>query len=385
MMPLRVVIAAQHDPLSPRTWSGIPAGLAAGMRAHGVEVDGVSSSLGRNLDRILPIVVSGRRSARRAVDYGARMSRIRSVVTSQRMRRLAPDAVVQIGTGFCLDPALRVATFEDATVLQSTHAQPDRYTGVTDRVLLEWSERQRSIYRDVRACCCATEWTKQSIVNDYGIPSGKVHVTGFGRNLELTPVRRDWSTPRFLWIGRDWVRKNGQLVLDVFQEIRRDHPKAEIDFVGQHPSLRGREGVRGHGLLSIHEERGRERLRTLLEHATVFVMPSKFEPFGMVYVEAGAAGVASIGTTSGGAPEAVGDGGVVLDPHNRLALRSSMSMLADPVVAQELGRRAERHAAHFTWPAVAGRLLRAIDDDPQGSSSAEFIKRRERGFKHPGP
>ena len=98
------------------------------------------------------------------------------------------------------------------------------------------------------------------------------------------------------------------------------------------------------------------------EAATCFVMPSRMEPAGLVYLEAGAAGIASIGTTVGGAPELIGDGGRTVDPGDQQALERAMLELSDPAVAQRLGEAARRHSEYFTWRGTAERLLAALDD-----------------------
>jgi glycosyltransferase involved in cell wall biosynthesis len=98
----------------------------------------------------------------------------------------------------------------------------------------------------------------------------------------------------------------------------------------------------------------------MLERATCFLMPSAYEPFGIAYLDAGAAGVPSIGTTVGGAPDAVGPGGLLVDPGDQAALVTAMLELADPETARQLGALAASHSALFTWRAVAERVLRVL-------------------------
>ena len=50
---------------------------------------------------------------------------------------------------------------------------------------------------------------------------------------------RDWSTPRYLFVGLDWERKNGQLVLDAFAQVRVQHPDAELVEPTSPPRLLG--------------------------------------------------------------------------------------------------------------------------------------------------
>ena len=103
-------------------------------------------------------------------------------------------------------------------------------------------------------------------------------------------------------------------------------------------------------------------------------MPSLHEPAGIVYVEAGGAGIASIGTTNGGAATMIGPGGILVDPLDQEQIAAAMLELANPGTAQRLGELAYRHSALFTWRKVAERLIRALA--PHGVDTgglAEFL------------
>ena len=89
-------------------------------------------------------------------------------------------------------------------------------------------------------------------------------------------------------------------------------------------------------------------------------MPSWCEPSAIAYVEAAAAGIASIGSTVGGSAHLIGDGGCVVDPADEQGLLDAMS-LADGDTAREAGARALARAEWFTWPEVARRILAALD------------------------
>jgi glycosyltransferase involved in cell wall biosynthesis len=186
-------------------------------------------------------------------------------------------------------------------------------------------------------------------------------VVGVGRNLEpeLNAAPRDWHVPRFLWVGKEWERKNGRAVVEAFRGVRAQNPTAELHLVGDHPPLSA-PGVVTHGMLDPSLQHDQRRLGGLFARATCFVMPSAWEPSASVYAEAAAAGVASIATAAGGSETIVGDGGVMVDPCDPAALLAAMSRLARPEEAEALGQRAVSRAHLFTWRAVAGRLLRAL-------------------------
>jgi glycosyltransferase involved in cell wall biosynthesis len=163
-------------------------------------------------------------------------------------------------------------------------------------------------------------------------------------------------------------------VLAAFAEVRRLIPGATLDVVSEHPPLDA-EGVTGHGRLQLGDSEDRAKLVSLLSRATCLTLPSTREAFGIAYVDAAAAGVPSIGTTVGGAPETIGDGGLVVAPGDHDALVAAMLRLADPETARLSGQKALARSALFTWPAVAERLLRILR--PPGldlAGLADFIE-----------
>jgi glycosyltransferase involved in cell wall biosynthesis len=273
------------------------------------------------------------------------------------------DGAVMIGSGYEVRAKLPVATFEDMTVSQAREQGDPAYERLSEKALQRWSDRQRRIYRRVGACCVASHWAADSVVRDYGVDPAKVHVVGFGHNVELEVPERSWEQPRFLWVGADWERKRGAAILEAFRTVRERYPDARLDFVGAHPEI-SEPGVVGHGRLALGSDQGQREYLDLLREATCYVMPSSYEPLGIAYIDAATAGVPSIGTTSGGAVDAVAEGGVVVDPNDQAALLRAMLELAEPDRAAELGLRARERSDVYTWRKVAERILRALA--PQG-------------------
>jgi glycogen synthase len=271
------------------------------------------------------------------------------------------DGVVQRGAELVLPQGLRLVTYEDSTVAQARESYPwPHLQGLTEADLARYAERQRRAYRAARACCCTTHWVAQSITRSYGIPAERVFVVGNGQNHPSGEVSaRDWSTPRYLFVGVDWLRKNGPAVLSAFARVRERFPDARLDVVGKHPRL-DQPGVVGHGPTSRADPEDRERIATLFRSATAFVMPSLHEPAGIVYVEAASAGVPAIGGTDGGAATLIGPGGITVDPRDVEQIYASMLRLADPETARSMGELARAHSQLFTWRKVAERLVRAL-------------------------
>lgn len=352
----RVAIVFQGSKPVEKAFSGIPWGLGRGLRELGHAPVFVRASLPRRLERLQQIA-NNRLSAARLTE--PEQARLRSLFTRRRLAAAGPvEAVVQCATGFLLPEHPRLATYEDMTVIQATRDDV-AYGGMPRRVYEDWVGRQREVYARAAACLTLSPWTSASVTGDYGVDPAKVHAIGAGRNIETHPAPREWSPPRFLFVGFDWERKNGPGLLRAFRELRAELPEARLDLVGGHPPVE-EPGVTGHGTLSTDDPDQRARLRGLFETATCFVMPSFVEPLGMVYQEAGAAGIPSIGTTVGGSPFAVGEGGVCVDPNDDGALLAAMREFAEPERAREVGEAAAVASEQTSWRAVAARACAAL-------------------------
>jgi glycosyltransferase involved in cell wall biosynthesis len=116
-------------------------------------------------------------------------------------------------------------------------------------------------------------------------------------------------------------------------------------------------------------------------------MPSLFEPAGVVFTEAAAAGLPSIAGTNGGSADFVGDGGVMVNPESDDQILLAMQALADPERARQVGSAAAARSMLFTWGAVAARLLHGLGLATPAEQSGEFLPFRDdpqgnRGLRH---
>lgn len=343
------------------SWSGIPAGLAEGFGHLGIETFFLTAEPHLRTTRLLQrwLRLTGRLDASWAQTPEMMTTRAALVFLRRYRRgyRRATRAWIQMGSEFGHPLGPRFVTFDDMTVAQAV-AMPD-YVPLRARVARAWIERQKAIYRRAHACCVASHWAADGLVA-YGVPRSKIRVTGFGCNLRVDAADRDWSTPRFLFVGLEWPRKNGDAVVAAFERVRREHPRASLTLVGDHPRV-DLEGVEGLGPLRLGVETEKRRLEELFRRSTCLVVPSTYEPFGIVYAEAGWAGMPSIGTTVGGAPDAIGDGGIAVDPHDPAALLAAMRAMAAPARAASLGAAARAHAGLLSWEAVSGRVAAALE------------------------
>ena len=372
--PTSLAVTFPADPYAATSWSGTPAGLIKGLLGCGVAVSGIGLQLplvlhktvlgASALIRLRP-PFRGSRSVLHEALTRARVApsqgRLETLLARRRLRGPRRfDAIVQLGTGYSLPLATAaVVTLEDMTVPLAHQLGFAGYRDLSPRALTARRAAQARAYANAAACCATSAWAADSIVADYGIPRDRVHVVGVGANHLPQAVERDWTRPRFLFIGSDWHVKNGEAVVRAFSTLRESVPDAHLDVAGHHPRL-DVPGVRTHGWLHLDHAADRGRMERLFQQATCFVMPSHHEAMGIVYAEASCAGIASIGTTAGGGSQIIGRTGRVVNPDDDAELLDAMRELAEPARAQKLGGLAHDRSGLFTWQAVAERILRAL-------------------------
>jgi glycosyltransferase involved in cell wall biosynthesis len=103
-----------------------------------------------------------------------------------------------------------------------------------------------------------------------------------------------------------------------------------------------------------------ERLPALVQQATLFVLPSLFEGFGIPLVEAMAAGTPVCASRVASIPEVVGDAGLLFDPALPKDMAQIMlSVLQTPQLAAEMSQRGKHRADMFDWNFSASQLYSA--------------------------
>jgi glycosyltransferase involved in cell wall biosynthesis len=370
--PLGVTVASVGDPRSPSTWSGIPAGVFGALRELGVMARGLDLALPSGLEQVT-LVAAAALTRNRYDAHGAAVAMTIRSLLARRHLGAHVDGVVQIGTNFTLPDRITYVTLEDMTLCQGSAVHPV-FSRMSERGIASWEQRRAGIYQRARMCAVGSRWAAESLLSDYGVTRERIAVVGFGANHRANGPDRVWDPPRFLFVGIDWERKGGPLLLRAFSRVREACPDATLHVVGGHPPLR-QPGVSAHGALSQARAGDREKMVELFAHATCLVMPSLVEPFGIAHVEAASAGLPSIGSRVGGPRDVIGaDGGVVVDPDDEEALFAAMLRLCDPDTARRMGAAARERSHLYTWPKVAERLLRALGlQAPDGRTLAELL------------
>lgn len=169
----------------------------------------------------------------------------------------------------------------------------EMYDPLTGRIQLLVQNILRLV--DYNAIVVPAGYTKRKL-REYGVATDRIEVVPNGIAYEsYSQSETERESGRLVTVGRLCKRKGQEDLLNAFERLHASHPETHLDIIGKGPKreyleqLAGRLGVADaitfHGYVS-HDEKVR-----LLNQADIFVFASKQEGFGLVLLEAMAAGL----------------------------------------------------------------------------------------------
>jgi glycogen(starch) synthase len=191
---------------------------------------------------------------------------------------------------------------------------------------------------------------RQTMAEELVIDPGRIRVVPHGMR-PADPPSGDRDPKTIVFLGRLERRKGSIDLMRAAALVIAEHPDARFVFIGADRSHCPGERTHAQYLADEFAPEVRAQIQLLgrlpdaevqrwLQRATLFVAPSLYESFGLVFLEAMRCGAPVIGTRVGGIPEVVEDGksGVLVDPESPGALaRVIIDLLGDPVRRAELG------------------------------------------------
>lgn len=226
---------------------------------------------------------------------------------------------------------------------------------------------QRMFMQEGTAVFTMGKWLKKELTQQYGIGQNKVFHAGGGINLD--PDRIDTSGKKrnkILFVGRDFERKNGPLVVEAFKRLCRKRPDARLYIAGP-KNL----GLCGSNIYVLGDVPG-DKLAEYFNLCDIFCMPSLFEAYGLVFAEALAFGLPCIGRNAFEMPYFIDEGntGYLLRSQSADELAGLMErLLGDEAVFANVKDNREYYLNEYSWDNVAARIWRVISHgtaDAQG-------------------
>jgi glycosyltransferase involved in cell wall biosynthesis len=227
--------------------------------------------------------------------------------------------------------------------------------------------------RRARAVVTVSEFSRRELLELGGLRPDRLTVVGGGVDERFAPgdgaedpqarraaARLNLRAPYVLTVATDDPRKNLDALVPCAAALARNG--LELVWAGdsrpQFARTRPLTGLRALGYVDD------ELLPGLYRGARAFVLPSRYEGFGLTCLEAMACGTPVIAADRAALPEVCGDAGLLVDPDDRAAITEAvLSVCGDPSLARRLSTAGERRVRSFSWERVASAcdaLLRAL-------------------------
>jgi glycosyltransferase involved in cell wall biosynthesis len=274
-----------------------------------------------------------------------------------------PDVVFHMSS-FCVPAELAAAeaagggihvAYTDASPLGSyqyglvTHSA--RYLKNLIRSTAQYAGRFKIIFT-------FNEWTRKSIIGDFGVAAEKVHNIGFGANLKPYMDRKNYENGLILTVLRrgNEELKGLNLLLQGFKIAHDKNRNLKLAVVGT--TSQEMDGV------TYYEGFPRAKTISLFQEAALYAMPAIFEPNGMVFPEALSCKTPVLGLNRLAFPEFAGYGkyGFIAEPEPQDLADKILYAMANPQVLEKMGREGQEFAVkRYSWDVVVQKMLDTIN------------------------
>lgn len=220
-------------------------------------------------------------------------------------------------------------------------------------------------YKKCKGIFTMGQWLVDDLVSNTGIDPGKVHAIGGGCNVDISAIDRSGKqSNKILFVGKEFERKGGEVVLEAFRILKKEKkPDAELYIAGPENwplPVEIPEGVKFLGLMRP------EKLAAYYNLCDIFVMPSRSEPFGIVFAEALIFGLPCIARNAFSMKEIITEGknGYLIDEENPVELADKMHLLLhNEDIKSYVASHQEAYRKKYSWDTIAKFVLTIIQND----------------------
>jgi alpha-1,3-rhamnosyl/mannosyltransferase len=297
-----------------------------------------------------------------------------------RLLRAAGDFSLYHSTYYLMPYSMRlptVLTFYDLIPLQHPETVSRRARllfRLTMRMALSVSAHVVSI----------SEAARRDLLAHFKLPPERVTTTPLAADArfhlqpaeEIARVRDKYGLPEemVLFVGINKPHKNLVRLIEAFAKLVQQGSSAALVLAGpwdeRYPeTMQAIDGLRAEGRVRLLGQVADADLPALYAAATVFVLPSRYEGFGLPVLEAMACGVPVACSNTSSLAEIVGEAAITFDPHSADAISAAIGqLLSDGELRRQMAQLGMEQAVRFTWEKTAAQTLqvyRAVATKPR--------------------
>lgn len=272
--------------------------------------------------------------------------------------RSSNDKILQIGGLYAPHPKSDCMEF----YLFFTYTMKLAFRDGYSRWVPEEDEREgfvaleQRLYSEAKHIFVTSDFVRRHLIADYNIPAEHITVVSMGvddyfvRNMRMQLPTS--PTMKCLFVGYTFNLKGGPDVLKAFSIAKKRIPELELVIIGPNYSKE----MDQEGVLYVGAVADREKLLEYYRSADLFLLPSRCDSFGFVFLEAMTQGLVCVGSNLNAMPEIISDceSGYIVEPgdYQRIA-EVIIDFYNHPESRIQMGHCArERVLERFTWPRV---------------------------------
>ena len=220
-----------------------------------------------------------------------------------------------------------------------THLVNLSYPGFeTSSLYKNWVSLEQQVYSDAAINFVRSTNIRQSLIEQYQQSPERVICVYAGSSVEVDKTAiegKSYANQNILFVGMDWERKGGPDLIEAFKLVLEKFPNASLTIVGSSPEIQ-MPNCRVIGLIDPPE------LIPYYKEASVFCMPTRRDPFPIVFMEAMQAGLPIVTTNIGAVSDFIQNdwNGILVEPGDVQGIANGlMKLLADAELCQLFGER----------------------------------------------
>lgn len=372
---MKLLYVCSWNKVKEKTWSGTTYSLYEALNKK-KEVQDLNVNINK-IDKILLVLSSifkiTLKNGKLSVPY--RFSPLREKLYKSKLNRLLKnskkdDIVLQVGEyGICENHTYIYQDLSIDSLMYYKENKSDlfKYSNFED-YSIEYLKRRRDeqieFYKNADGIFTMSKWLANNLVQVSNIDYKKVHWVGAGVNINIDDIKEiKKENNKILFVGRDFFRKGGDLTYEAFKILKREYmPNAELYIAGPQkwPMDDMITGVKFLGDVNSSE------LSKYFNMCDIFCMPSRFEAYGLVFIEALVFGLPCIARNEFEMPNFIKDGynGFLIENDDASFLAKRMyELLNNKEIKENVLSNREEYISKYSWNGVADRMLAIINKE----------------------
>lgn len=266
-----------------------------------------------------------------------------------------------------------------------THLANLHYPGWDRNLLLNksWLANEIKVYQHAAMNFTMSSNITRSVIEDYSCSPDQVRCVYCGSNVQVKEdevfAESRFSKKNILFVGVDWQRKGGPVLVNAFKRVLEVYPEASLTIAGCSPKV-DLPNCKVLGKVSLAE------VKACYNQASVFCLPSLLEPFGVAFLEAMAHKLPVVATNIGAIPDFIHEGrnGYLVNPNNDRRMADSLiRLLGSESKCKSFGEYGSRlFWERYTWEKTGRRLRDHIIQFIEEPQAEEVSVATDYVFRH---